>query len=485
MKLFQKRRVRRTTLISTGLAALLAGIYLVYQGIGLYLPILLVIPLLIFLLYKFKKVQIIMVVLLGLVAGLWRGGQMFAELKKYEPLYGSTVSILGRVSDDSGYNEERGQTEFHITDIVVEGKKLPGKIQIASQKNPKVVRGDRVIIKGKLRPSLGTSRQGSITRAEVVITERNTGFFEKARQRYFKSVAAILPEPQASLGIGYLVGLRVNIPKDLNEQLAVVGLTHIVAVSGYNVTILVRAVRRIIGKRSAYQSLISSLLLVGGFVLVAGGSPSINRAAVVCVLSLLAWYYGREFKPVLLLLLSGAITGFINPLYVWGDPGWWLSFLAFAGVLVLSPLIFRRYFSKKPPGTIKQILIETLCAQVFTLPYTMFLFGGVSLIAPLANVLVLPFIPFIMFTIFILGLVGLLFPVLAAYGAIIPHSLLNLQLWLIGRLSSFSWAHREVAISGICMFLLFAALILFTLMLHRAVQKRRQPGDQELDYVVS
>ena len=53
-------------------------------------------------------------------------------------------------------------------------------------------------------------------------------------------------------------------------------------------------------------------------------------------LGLLAWYFGRVIRPSVLLLVSGAATGLVNPLYVWGDPGWYLSFLAFAGG-VLNP----------------------------------------------------------------------------------------------------------------------------------------------------
>ena len=102
-------------------------------------------------------------------------------------------------------------------------QKLRGKIQVGVREDPKVTRGDKVAVRGKLKPSIGTARQGMIGVAEVNVLAKNTSRLERARGAFFKSVSGLLPEPQASLGIGYLVGLRVNIPKELSEQLSIVG----------------------------------------------------------------------------------------------------------------------------------------------------------------------------------------------------------------------------------------------------------------------
>ena len=97
-------------------------------------------------------------------------------------------------------------------------------------------------------------------------------------------------------------------PLSINTQLAAVGLTHIIAVSGYNLTIIIRAMRRLLTKRSKYQSTLLSFGLIAVFLLVTGFSASIVRAAIVSGLSLIAWYYGRAFRPLLLILLSAVIT---------------------------------------------------------------------------------------------------------------------------------------------------------------------------------
>lgn len=470
MKPLWRRKLRRTTLISVGLSASLLGLFLARFGTSFSQLNLLVLPILGIIAYKRSLSALGAVILVGMFIGLWRGDIMYRQVAGYTNLFNQTVSLRGKIADDSGYDEARNQTIFNLQNVRHIQKSLPGRVQVKVLGKKTVTRGDEIIVSGKLRPSIGTSRQGSISAAKIVILRHNTNLFEKIRARFFASIHNSLPEPQASIGLGYLVGLRVSIPKNISDQLALVGLTHIVAVSGYNLTIIVQAVRRLLGKKSAYQSLVFSLLLIAGFVAVAGGSAPINRAVVVSVFSLLAWYFGREFKPVLLLLLSGVVTAFASPLYVWGDPGWYLSFLAFAGILVLGPLAAKAIFKQRRPGIVSGILVETMAAQICTIPYTLYLFGGVSVIAPIANVLILPFIPFIMLMIFVIGIVGMVLPGISSVLAIIPASLLTLQLWIIERLSKLPWAHLDMQITAGIMIAMFVGIIILILYLKRTNQ---------------
>lgn len=408
-----------------------------------------------------------------LFIGMWRGTVIFKELKKYESVYFHNIQFSGSIADDPGYNADRNQFEFAVNQIKIADEKLPGKIAVGVREEPVLRRGDIIHVSGMLKPAKGTSRQGSISMAEVGLLKKNESLVEDLRQKFFAAVLSSLPQPAGSLGLGYLVGLRANIPKDLSEQLQIVGLTHIIAVSGYNLTIIVQAVRRIFEKRSAYQSVAFSALLIVGFVIITGGSAPIIRAAVVCGFSLLAWYYGRAIRPAILLLLSGALTAVANPLYIWGDPGWYLSFLAFAGVLILAPLFSKLFFNKKiQESTIAQLLLESVCAQLCTIPYTLFLFGGISVIAPVANLLILPLIPIIMLLVFIVGLIGLVLPQISALLGVFPAALLSLQLWCIEKLSSVPQAYSEMSISLLTMASMFFLLAAVALTLARIYRKR-------------
>lgn len=97
-----------------------------------------------------------------------------------------------------------------------------------------------------------------------------------------------LPEPLASIALGLLVGQRNTLPANLTQALLMVGLTHIIAVSGYNLTILLQAARKLLGDHSKVLSTAAALVLVFGFLLVAGASASIVRAAVISILGLSA-----------------------------------------------------------------------------------------------------------------------------------------------------------------------------------------------------
>lgn len=478
MKEIVRRWPRRTILLGLFLLGVMLGIFGVYAVPGMPMWPMILIGLGSLALRFWKPVLVVVTAFaLGLIPGMLRGEYFLDQVAHYEPLIGEQVTMVGVISDDVGVNEKR-ETEFHIGEIRLEdGQKLPSKIRIRTRDSRELGRGDVVQVQGKLYETLGTTRQASMTFADVLLLEKNTSNLEQWRAKFFATVSQIISEPQASLGLGYLVGLRVTIPSQLEENLSATGLTHIVAVSGYNLTVIVAACRRLFAKRSAFQAVAIPGLLIVGFIVVAGYSAPINRAAIITSLSLLAWYYGRIVSPILLLLISGAVTAFITPLYIWGDVSWYLSFLAFFGVLVLGPLITKRMYKDKEPNVPSQILIETLSAQAFAIPYIMFLFGTVSVVAPLANLLVLPPTPLIMLGIFLAGVVGVLLPGLGAIVAVIPYLLLTFQIWLIEFFGNLSWSSYELTISVTTMLGLYALLLLATSILwHKEKQRLKANG---------
>jgi competence protein ComEC len=180
------------------------------------------------------------------------------------------------------------------------------------------------------------------------------------RDDFADHVRKAVDEPAASLGIGYLLGQKSALPPELVEALTVAGLTHIVVASGYNLTILVRLARRAFARVSKYLATLSGGVLIVGFIAMTGASPSMVRAGLVASLSMLAWYYGRKFHPVTLLALVAAATVLVNPSYAWGNLGWELSFAAFAGVMIVAPLLQAYFYGNEKPRLVPQILGEML-----------------------------------------------------------------------------------------------------------------------------
>jgi competence protein ComEC len=228
-----------------------------------------------------------------------------------------------------------------------------------------------------------------------------------------------------------LLGKKSALPDDLITALQITGLTHIVVASGYNLTILVRAGRRIFARISKYLAAMTGVTLVVGFVLMTGMSATMMRAGIVALLGLWAWYYGRKFHPVTLLGAAGALTLLIDPSYAWGDLGWLLSFAAFAGVMIIAPIVTSYFFGSEKVPFVGQLLIETISAQIATLPIMIVAFHQLSAIAPIANVLILPLIPLAMLGVLITGVGAWLIPSLAGVIGWPIETLLNIQLRII------------------------------------------------------
>lgn len=341
-----------------------------------------------------------LVVICGLMLGVWRGGNFAGDVGQLAEYENTRHSFSGVVSQDPTNDELPNVWQTQLGNITIGGQKFTGEIYATILSEQPLQRGDTVSATGTFREGFG-SFVLTVRRADLDRLEPGGDKFLAFRNSFGDAVKKVVPEPEASLGLGFLVGQKSSLEPDFQDQLRVVGLTHIIVASGYNLTVLVRFSRRKLAKHSRYMALAGSLGLVAVFVAISGLSPSMNRAAVVTVLSLLAWYFGRTFHPIKLILYVAASSAFMYPTYLWNDLGWLLSFAAFFGVLVLSPLIMSAVDRNKPtePDDDKpliRLVIETSSAQIMTLPIIAVVFGNISVVSLLANMLVAPVVPFAM-----------------------------------------------------------------------------------------
>lgn len=369
--------------------------------------------------HNFITLLLIMTFCFGL--GWWRGDVFMHTLAVHESYHYQQVLLVGQATEDAVYGQ-RYQLEFGLSDVRVAGNEtapsimtpLIGNVTVRGFGEPAIYRGDVVKVTGKLYPTRGNSL-ASVSFAGLQVLHRDNSWINKLRREFAAGMHSALPEPVASFGLGLLIGQRSTLPESTEEQLRHVGLTHIIAVSGYNLTIIVLACRRLLAGRSKFQATAACVALIGMFLLITGSSPPIVRASIVSLLVITAWYYGRNIKTVPLLLLAAASTVLANPLYLWGNVSWYLSFLAFFGVLVVAPLITKRLFGDKQPRLLVSILIESICASLLVLPYILYIFGETSLVGLPANVLVIPFIPLAMLLALVAGLAGMWLPALAGW----------------------------------------------------------------------
>lgn len=417
-----------------------------------------------------SSMTIIIFIVFGLSLGVWRGHNISTELKAYEGLYGQEVVLEGRAINDGAYSEQ-SQLEFDIQDIrAIEPDRLAvrGTVQVRAFGVASIARGDNVRVSGKVFPAAG-ARQGRISFAEVEVLSRSDSVIESIRKKFAAKMYSVLPEPNASFGLGLLLGQRSSLDQNTEDTLRIVGLTHIVAVSGYNLTILVRLARRFGGKRSKYQSFLLATALIAVFLLFTGFSASIVRAAIVSGLSLAALYFGRTIKPLVLIAVAAAITALWNPVYVWEDIGWYLSFLAFFGVLILAPLMLIRI--KKQKNMLWQVVAESFSAQILTLPLIVYLFNNVSVVGLLVNVLTVPFVPLAMLASLTVGVAGMVAPAISNIFALPANLILTYILDVARIFSRFSFASIDVSINGTGMLILYGAIAIVCAALHRYARR--------------
>ena len=220
-------------------------------------------------------------------------------------------------------------------------------------------------------------------------------------------IARMIPDPEASLMQGILLGIKSGIPRDLYDDFNATGTSHIIVISGANITIVAalfaRIFGRLLGKRRAYWFTMAGIML---YVLLVGADPVVVRAGVMGGLFVTALYLGRRATAYVSLLVSVVLLTVINPLTLW-DAGFLLSFAATLGLILFTPSVERlceriltRVVSVERARAgvryLNDALIVTVAAQILTIPLAAYMFGRVSPVAPLSNLLILPVQPPIM-----------------------------------------------------------------------------------------
>ncbi|MFY9228052.1 MAG: ComEC/Rec2 family competence protein [Candidatus Microsaccharimonas sp.] len=432
-------------------------------------PILLAlsVALLIMALWRRRVYCTVLCVLGGILLGCWYGSLARGELEVYAPLFASNISITGNVKEDPTRNT-KNQLVLQLDRITVHEHQLAGTVWVSLIGNPDIKRGDIVMVSGIFEKGFGTFA-GVIFTAKVMNIQRpepgDVG--RKVRDWFASAIRRAIPEPQASLGIGYLTGQKSALPTELSEALQIAGLSHVVVASGYNLTILVRLARRLFMRISKFVSAFASSIMIASFVAMTGLSPSMTRAGLVSGLSLLSWYYGRRFHPFVLLPLAAAITVAFQPSYAWGDVGWQLSFSAFAAVMIVGPLLQRFFFGEKEPGTIRQILGETVAAHMVTIPIIVASFGIISNVAIIANIMIVPLVPLAMLLTFISGIAALVMEPIASIIALPATWLLTYMTTTAQYLADLPWAQTEFSAQWWMIILYYVMLVVACVVMQR------------------
>lgn len=269
-----------------------------------------------------------------------------------------------------------------------------------------------------------------------------------------EKLSRLVPFPEAGLLEGLLIGGSGKLSKEIREQFSRTGMTHIVAVSGYNITIVAQYLLLLgialgLWRRQAFWFAVGGLWF---FVLLTGLPASAVRAGVMGTLLLYAMKSGRLANAGNAVLFSAAVMLVVNLLLLRYDIGFQLSFLATMGIIYLYSPLERLYGQKWKNqqafcGFVFEILVMSLSAQMFVLPIILFNFGTLSLVSPLANMLVLPILPITMFLGFLMVLAGFIFYPLAVPLSWLVYLPLRYEILIIGYLAKFEFSALDIGLS--------------------------------------
>lgn len=377
---------------------------------------------------------------------------------KNEVISAQKVEIVGTVSGIPTVNEF-GQTIILNIETI---NKLPekAKLKVYAPTYPKYTQGTILSFVTQVKPygdkKWRLAKDGFVGEAnlgEVILVGTEKGFLAivkgwlfAVRVRFNDAIAHSLPAAESGLASGLILGEKALITPEVTRQLQISGTTHIIALSGYNITIILGLFVFLRGRLSREAALLVPLAFIISFVVMTGGAASLVRAAIMGFMPLIASYLGRENDSFIAILFSATIMIIFNPFLALFDVGFQLSFAALAGMIYLAPI-----FSKllvKLPSYLAVPLAETTGAQLAAMPLLAYYFGSVSLISPLANLLILSLVPLGMLTAFAIGLAGIIWQGLANFVAIPGYVVLHAINMLVAFFGSIPAASKSFKIDN-------------------------------------
>lgn len=409
---------------------------------------------------------------LGLGLGCWYVGQSFSG-NQYEPLIGQSIDIEGVVATDpviSGRNQQVTMLPDDYTQYVRASLYTP---------IPTLAQGDRVWIRGQLELPENFSefdyigylqrwqvyaqlkKPHVIVLKPVLLTWRTPLI---AVREFILTQAKVFPQREGSLILGILIGQRQDIPDEVVNAFKRTGLTHIVAVSGFNMTIIATACGSLVWYLGRRVTNILTIFVVVGFVVITGATASVVRAAIMAVLMVVAQLLGRQYASLYSLLIVSTIMVLMNPRIMLWDIGFQLSVAATFGVLIA----FRIKDPEKLEFGLANLLRPTLGAIIVTAPIIALQFHTLSLIAPLANLVVLPFVSWVM----LLGSLALL-PVVGGVFVLPAQLLTSAILFITEKLAAIPYASIDVRVPAWGVVIYYTLLIWY---IHWRLQKIKKHG---------
>jgi len=351
------------------------------------------------------------------------------------------IEIRGTVDRDPDIRDKTTHIRLSATEIKLdeEWQEVSGTALLFVPRYPTYSYGDVLSVTGELEtPSQLNdfdyegylAHQGiysTMLYPEIEIVGTGKGFkplewVYSLRNHLSQTLAEVLPEPQASLAQGIILGIRGNIPSSVNADFSHTGTAHLLAISGLHLSIVAGILLSIgiwLFGRKHYLYIWLALGIIWLYALLTGMHPPVIRGAIMASLFLTAELLGRQRTAITALAFAAAIMVGISPQILWAA-SFQLSFLAMAGLIFIFPplqTLGRRAVratlgEDRAAASVANLITDsfsvTLGAILAVWPVVAYYFGIVSFVAPLATFLALPALPAIIITGALAGGLGLI-----------------------------------------------------------------------------
>lgn len=350
-----------------------------------------------------------------------------AHIAWYNNIEGN-VKIVGFVERPPEIREYYVNLWIDVENVEIETEpqliQVEGKVLAQIPLDSKIQYGDQVLLVGKLKTPQEVelfsykeylARQGiysTMSYAEVYQLNNGGGSeflasIYSIKENALNLVYRFFPDPEASLMAGILLGVETGISKDVKQAFQDTGTSHIIAISGFNITIVAGLFSALFGRvlgrrRGAFVAVVG----IGVYTILVGADAAVVRAAIMGGLSLFARQVGRRQDGLNSLAITAAVMNIFNPMLLW-DVGFQLSFMATLGLVLFADPFKRKFeiwirkwvdptMAKRLSGPVGEYFLFTIAAQIMILPVVIYHFQRISLSSIPANIAILPAQPFVM-----------------------------------------------------------------------------------------
>ncbi len=444
-----------------------------------------------------KGARVLLIFFIGILCGQLRVmGVSYPDIQDLRTLESKKITVQGVVVREPVSDGEKQRIDIRSERVSfgTTTKKVDTYIRIDTHAFPELSYGDYVVATGTLRvPGRIEADDGRVFDYQMylfkdsithtlsfasVSVQRHEGnhllrYILSIKKHFLHSIRSVIPDPHAGLLGGILLGVDA-VPKQVKEEFRVAGLSHIVVLSGYNITVVAESilvVTKFISNRFAFGA---SLLGIIFFILMAGSGASAVRAGIMASIALLGKQFHKTYDASRALLL--AVWGMVmwNPFVLLYDPSFHLSVLATIGVMYVAPIVGTHLSYITERFGLRELSATTLGAQISVLPYIIYMSGNLSVYAFPANFIVLPFVPLTMLLGFLTTLLGFISRFIGLLPGVPTYLFLSWDLFVAETVSKLPFG--TIHIPYISVFWLMSCYVIFAFFLYRFHTKQNPSG---------